>query len=60
MWSVSASSTLPNEDVEVNELLTPPTLSILNNEPVISNEPVILWVSSNVSPNCVEPLSTMQ
>ena len=57
MWSVSASSTLPNEDVEVNELLTPPTLSILNNEPVISNEPVILWVSSNVSPNCVEPLS---
>ena len=53
----SVNSNLPNEDVEVNELLTPPTLSILNNEPVISNEPVILWVSSSVSPNCVEPLS---
>ena len=46
MWSISASSTLPNEDVEVIEPLT---------SPVISIEPLNLCLSVVSSPNFVEP-----
>ena len=52
-----AVSNLPNEPVEVAEPLTPPTLSMVKAEPVTNREPVILWVSSRLLPNIVEPSS---